>query len=429
MGDIQQIDKNGKILMIEGRWTLVRDETGKPESILAINTDITEKKKLEQQFLRAQRMESIGTLAGGIAHDLNNVLTPILMCVDILKMSRTEKQKEEMLDTIGKSARRGAEMISQVLSFARGVEGKQIKIQALHLIKDIEKIAQDTFPKNIRIESTISPDLWTIIGDPTQLHQILLNLCVNARDAMPEGGKLMIDAENIELDAQYAAMNIEAKAGPHVCIGIEDTGTGISQDIIDKIFDPFFTTKALGHGTGLGLSTSLAIVKSHGGFMRVYSEAGKGARFSIYLPAQTEASGPDLENTIAEFPRGRGETILVVDDEPSIRQVTGQTLEAFGYRVITATDGAEAVATYATHRAEIAAVLMDMMMPIMDGPSAIQVLMKMNPEVKIIAVSGISLNGGIAKVVGGGVKDFLPKPYTSEGLLQALKRILNDSPR
>ena len=261
-----------------------------PDEGLAFAVDLTERKKLEQQFLRAQRMESIGTLAGGIAHDLNNVLGPIMMAISVLKMRFPDAASQQLITIIGTSAERGADMVRQVLSFARGVEGRRMEVQVKHLLADMEKIARDTFPSDIQIRSIIPHDLWTIQGDPTQIHQVLLNLCVNARDAMPRGGALTISAENRALDEHYAALEADAAPGPYVYIQVEDTGTGIPPEVIEKIFDPFFTTKEVGKGTGLGLSTSAAIVKSHGGFMRVYSEPGKGTRFKLYLPAQTEAS-------------------------------------------------------------------------------------------------------------------------------------------
>jgi PAS domain S-box-containing protein len=394
-----------------------------PEEGVAFVLDITERKKLEQQFLRAQRMESVGTLAGGIAHDLNNSLGPILMSLEILKMRFPDPESEELLEIIRSSAQRGADMVRQVLSFARGVEGLRLDVQVKHLIRDIEKIARDTFLKHIEVRTSLPNDLWTVVGDATQLHQVLLNLCVNARDAMPEGGRLTISASNLTIDAHYAGLNAEARPGPYVFLQIEDTGTGIPPEMIEKIFDPFFTTKEVGKGTGLGLSTSMGIIKSHGGFIRVYSELRKGTKFRVYLPAQTGAAAETVDQS-AEMPRGHGELILVVDDESSVREITRQTLEAFGYRVVLASDGAEAVAIYASRQGEIAVLLTDMMMPGIDGPATIQVLRKMNPTLPIIAASGLSDDGQVARAMSLGVKHFLPKPYTAETLLKTLRAVL-----
>jgi PAS domain S-box-containing protein len=426
MGEIQQVTKTGHERIVEGRWTLVRDDTGRPRSILAINTDVTEKRKLEQQFLRAQRMESIGTLAGGIAHDLNNVLAPIMMSIDLLKMDLAPKDRLEILSTIEASSRRGADMVNQVLSFARGVEGRKIEIQVRHLLREVLKIVNETFMKTIVVRNSLPQDLWTLSGDPTQLHQVLLNLCVNARDAMPCGGTLTLSAENLMIDEHYAGLNEEAKPGPHVMIEVEDTGTGIPPETIGKIFDPFFTTKQVGKGTGLGLSSSLAIVRSHGGFLQVYSEPDRGTRFQVYLPALLGARSETLAEAASSLPRGEGQLVLVVDDEASVCQITRQTLEAFGYRVLLASDGAEAVALYAEHRDDIAIVLTDMMMPVMDGLSTIQVLMRMNSQLCIIAASGLNANGRVAEAANAGVKHFLPKPYTAETLLNILHKVLHD---
>ncbi len=427
-GELQHLTKDKGEITIEARWTLIRDNEGNPKSVLAINTDITEKKKIEAQFMRAQRMESIGTLAGGVAHDLNNILTPIMMAIEILQELSTHPQAKNILKTIELSAKRGADIVRQVLSFARGLEGQRIEVQPKHLLKDLENIIKDTFPKDIRMQFSVPNDIWTILGDPTQVHQILLNLCVNARDAMPNGGALTIGVENCALDEQYAAMHIQAKPGCYVKISVTDSGTGIPPDLIDKIFEPFFTTKALNKGTGLGLSTVMAIVKSHDGIVNVYSETGKGTTFNVYLPAMESSTEARKEQTAAaNLPRGSGETVLVVDDEASVLTITKQTLQAFGYRVVTAMDGADALSVYVQHRNEIAVVLTDMMMPVLDGSATIQALMRINPAIKIIAASGLNTNGGEALVASAGVKHFLTKPYTAATLLRTIRTILDKS--
>ncbi|MEO6786395.1 MAG: PAS domain S-box protein [Chthoniobacteraceae bacterium] len=425
-GNMKNKRKDGTLWDEELTITPVKDTEGRITQFIAIKQDITERKKLEQQFLRAQRMESIGTLAGGIAHDLNNVLSPIMMSLEVLRMRFPDPESTELLDVLGTSAQRGADMVRQVLSFARGVEGERMEVQLRHLVKDIVKILNDTLLKNIEIGTHVPNDLWTVTGDATQLHQVLLNLCVNARDAMPGGGTLTLSAKNLMLDANYAGMNIEAAPGPYVVLQIEDTGTGMPPEVMERIFDPFYTTKEFGKGTGLGLSTSMAIVKGHGGFIRVYSEVGRGTGFKVYLPAQTESSPADLAAAEAQMPRGNGELILVVDDEFSVLEITLRTLQAFGYRTIVARDGVEAVATYARQGTEIAAVLTDMMMPVMDGPAMIMVLQRLNPKVRIIAASGLSANENVAKASNLGVKHFLHKPYRAETMLRALKAILSE---
>ncbi|HWN12122.1 MAG TPA: PAS domain S-box protein [Pyrinomonadaceae bacterium] len=423
-GDIRQLRRDGAEIIVESRWTLVRDDQGAPTSILVINTDITEKKGMEAQFLRAQRMESIGTLAGGIAHDLNNVLSPILMAIDMLQLKATDEATKKWLEVLRTNAERGGDMVHQVLSFARGVEGERVALQPKHLIKEIVKILRETLPKSIEINFHLPDDLCIISADATQMHQVLMNLCVNARDAMPEGGSISIKAENTLVDENYARMHIEAKPGRFVLITVSDTGPGMSPEIQSRIFEPFFTTKEMSKGTGLGLSTALTIVKSHGGFMNVYSEVNRGSQFALYLPALDAPGKTEAGAFQADLPVGSGELVLVVDDEESIRAITRGTLETFGYTVLTASDGTEAVGLYADRKNEISVVLTDMMMPFMDGPATIRALQKMNPTIKIIAASGLTAGHKPGEGSLEGVKVFLSKPYTAEKLLKALAEIL-----
>lgn len=423
-GEMHQRRRDGTTIVVESRWTLVRDEKGAPRSILVINTDVTENKRMEAQFLRAQRMESIGTLAGGIAHDLNNVLSPIVMAIDMLQLKATDESSKKWLDVLRANAERGGNMVRQVLSFARGVEGERVALQPKHLIKEIIKILQETLPKSIEITFNIPNDLWIISADATQMHQVLMNLCVNARDAMPEGGSLAIKAENVFVDENYARMHIEAQPGRFVMVSVSDTGPGMSPEVQSRIFEPFFTTKEMTKGTGLGLSTALTIVKSHGGFINVYSELHKGSQFTIYLPALDTPGSVDSAALQTDLPLGHGELILVVDDEESIREITRGTLETFGYTVLTASDGTEALALYADKKNEIAVVLTDMVMPFMDGPATIRALQRMNPNVRIIAASGLGAGQRAGEGALEGVAVFLSKPYTAEKLLKTLAQVL-----
>ncbi len=425
IGELYQVMKDGNEIIVESRWSLIRDNEGKPKSILIINTDITEKKKLESQLLRSQRMESIGTLAGGISHDLNNVLTPIMMASQLLKEKFSDKESQNLLNIIEKSSQRGANLIKQVMSFARGVEGEHTDLQVTHLIYEIKKIAEEIFPRSIEIRTDVSKNLWEISGNATQLHQVLMNLAVNARDAMPDDGILRISAENFFIDENYAQINIDARPGPYIVITVSDTGTGIPRKIIDRIFEPFFTTKEPGKGTGLGLSTVLAIVKSHSGFIRVHSEVGKGTIFKVYLPAIKTVETQKAEEQQRELPSGKGELILVIDDEAQIRESTRMMLETYGYRVVTANDGAEAIALYAQSVEETKVILMDMMMPFMDGPASIRALRKIKPQIKIIAVSGLTERNKLAKAAITHVHAFLPKPYTAERLLETIHEVLS----
>jgi len=422
-GELRQLTRDGKAIIVESRWTLVRDDRGEPKSVLLINTDVTDKRKIEAQFLRAQRMESIGTLASGIAHDFNNLLAPITMSIQLLRARLQDEDCQRLLGMLEASAERGASLVRQVLSFARGVEGQRMTLQPHHLIKEIVKILKDTLPKTIEIEFEANENLSVVAGDATQLHQVLMNFCVNARDAMPNGGKLTIKADNVEIDDNYARMNLEAKAGRFVQISIADSGVGIPTNIINRIFEPFFTTKEHGKGTGLGLSTALGIVRSHGGFINVYSEPGRGTQFRMHLPA-VDAGFKAVEDLTTSPLAGRGELILLVDDEIAIREIAKATLEAYGYRALTAADGTEAVALYAQHKDEIRVVLTDMMMPYMDGLATIRALQKLNPQVKIIASSGLTENAGAFEAGNAGVKTFLSKPYTAGKLLEALAEVL-----
>lgn len=421
------VRKDGSRVSVSLNVTAMLDEEGEITGFLGIVNDITEKKKLEQQFLRAQRIESVGTLAGGIAHDLNNVLTPILMSIELLRLTNKDERTLSILGGVECSARRGADLVRQILTFARGVEGKRSELSAGQLVKDIQQFVQDTFPKNIRCVSSLPDGLPVFLGDSTQLHQILLNLCVNARDAMPDGGVLSISAGRVILDEAAAALQMDAKPGTYATLSVSDTGGGISPEVLDKIFDPFFTTKEIGKGTGLGLSTVLSITKSHGGFVTVTSEPHEETTFTIWLPAVHRAGNCPAPPPAEEqpMPHGRGELILIVDDEEAIRTTTRQTLEALDYRTLVAADGAEAVALYTRHSDEIAVVLTDMMMPVMDGATTIQMLQLINPNVKIIAASGVTHQGSPAKVAEMGVRHFLPKPYNAQTVMTTLQLVLN----
>lgn len=425
LGELRKKSKSGKSIIVDCRWTLMRGERGEPKSVLSIETDITEKKRLETQFLRVQRMESIGTLAGGIAHDLNNVLAPIMMSVDFLSTNLPDEEKEELLQTLRRNVQRGANLVKQVLQFARGVEGQRIDVDPLILVKDIAIIIRDTFPKSIRFELKATGDLWHVLGDPTQLHQVILNLCVNSRDAMPRGGSLSVTLENLVIDDTFAASASGAPAGPYVNIAVADTGHGIPLEIQDRVFEPFFTTKEVGKGTGLGLSSSLAIVKSHRGFINLYSEPGKGAVFKVYIPASATGEATEaVSGKTGGLPRGHGEVVLVVDDEAPIREVTKTMLERFGYKVLLASNGAEAVSLYASNRDIIALVLTDIAMPVLDGAGLISAILQINPGVKIIATSGLSSQADLAGTAAVGVHRFIPKPYSAKSLLEALNELL-----
>lgn len=425
-GDLRQFTKDGREIYVEGNWALVRDNAGQPKQFLLINSDITEKRKLEAQFLRTQRLESIGTLASGIAHDLNNILSPILMGTQMLYMKPLDESTQRLVGVMQMNAQRGADMVKQVLSFAKGVSGDRVLLQPKHLIREIIRISEETFPKSISIQQRLGEELWIIKGDATQLHQVLLNLCVNSRDAMPHGGTLTIAAENQILDELYSEMRKDAAPGPYVAINVTDTGMGIPADIIDRIFDPFFTTKEVGSGTGLGLATVHSIVTSHGGFITVESKIGAGTVFTIYLPASDAFSEEAIVEQIAQPLQGSGELILLVDDETALREITKSALETFGYRVLTAENGATGLSVFVTHQDEISAVITDLMMPVMDGIMVIRALRKLKPQVPIIAASGLFDSTKLAELHELGVTERLGKPYNAEVLLKTIMRVLQE---
>jgi PAS domain S-box-containing protein len=423
-GEMQQVTRSGEKITVESRWTLVRDDDGRPTSRLLVNTDITEKKRVESQLHRAQRMESIGTLAGGIAHDLNNMLAPILMATDLIRGQNPSPAVQPFLDIIHASAERGAAMVRQILSFARGAEGQRVMVQLKHLVRDLEKVLTSTFPKSITVETHLPHDVGVISGDATQLYQVVMNLCVNARDAMPQGGRMTISVENQVLDAAAARLHPSAAPGRYVVLHVADTGTGIPPEILERIFDPFFTTKEVGKGTGLGLSTVVGIVRGHGGFVTIASEVGKGTTFSVYLPATAEETSARTEGAY-KAARGQGELVLVVDDEAPIRQLITSTLEGQGYRVKAACEGNEALKVYAENAQEVRLLLTDMMMPVMDGPATIRALREVAPRLPVLVTSGFVDPAGQTLLTSeGGVQGFLPKPFSAEQLLAAVEKAL-----
>jgi PAS domain S-box-containing protein len=390
--------------------------------VFAVARDITDRRRLEQQLLRAQRIESIGSLAGGIAHDLNNVLAPILMSIDLLRLDLDAADRRDILDTMETSVRRGADMVRHVLSFARGVEGARVTMHVDHLLPDVVATVRHAGRTGVDVQTSSAPDLWMIEGDPAQLHQVLLALCDNACAAMPDGGTLTISMANTTLDAGLDVPHASARPGPYVVLTVEDTGTGIPPHIVPRIFDPFFTTREVGKGTGVGLSAALTSVRAHGGFIDVDSTPGAGSRFRVFLPATPPAPADDAARTPLR-PRGNGELVLVVDDDASVRHLAGRTLTAFGYRVLLASDGAHGLSAYQAHRDEVALVLTDMRMPVMDGPSTIEALRTLDPTVRVVATSGFSADAGTA-----GAARFLAKPYSAEQLLGAVREVL-DTPR
>jgi PAS domain S-box-containing protein len=423
-GELHKTTKTGQQLIIQSRWTLVRDEAGQPRSILSVDTDVTDKQLLAQQFLRAQRLESLGTLASGIAHDLNNVLTPIVGAAQLLPhtLKNLDERNQRLLNMLVDSSKRGSNLVKQILTFARGVDGDRTVLQVRHILTEITSVARQTFPRSIEISLDVaSQELWLISADATQIHQVLMNLFVNARDALPDGGQISVAMENIVINETYAKLHLQPAIGSYIVVTISDTGIGMSKEMLDRIFDPFFTTKET--GTGLGLSTVIGIVKAHGGAINVYSEVGHGSCFKIYLPA-VDRPEAETQPSISKLHDGQKKMVLVVDDEISIRAITQESLQTYNYNVMEASDGVEAIALYAKNHEKIDVVLIDMMMPNLDTPSTIKALRHIEPRVKIVAMSGLASNQEVIK--SSQVTYFLTKPFTTEEMLQTLTNILQD---
>lgn len=430
MGELRMRNRNRQELVVECRQSLIRDDAGRPKARLSINTDITDRKRLEEQFLRSQRMEGIGLLAAGIAHDLNNMLAPILLAAPMLREHVSDPAALSLLGTLEKSAERGANLVRQIVTFAHGTTGEHRSMQVKHLLRDISSVIAGTFPKSIRLEDRIPTELCAIKGNPTQIHQVLLNLCVNARDAMPNGGTLRLRAENRVLSIPAAAAIEGGRPGVFLVLHIEDTGTGIPPEVLAQMWDPFFTTKEPGKGTGLGLATVRGIVENHNGFIDVTTAVGLGSAFRIFLPAAESAETDRLVPVARPLPPGKGELILVVDDERQIREMLMTTLMRNGYRVITAADGAAAAVLFAQRAADIRLVITDLHMPHLDGAMLGRALRRLNPASKLLVMSGLSSSLGDRPAYKPEefADSFLHKPFKPEVLLAKVHDLLHGAP-
>ncbi len=419
-GELAAANRGGNELVIESRWTLLRDESGRPKSILLIDTDITEKKTLEAKFLRSQRLDSIGALAGGIAHDLNNALAPVLMSAELLRGSADPAIREKFLEIISANTQRAADLVRQILSFARGSAEKPGPIELKTLIEEMGRLVKETFPKSVTHAVRFpEEELWTVEGDPTKLHQVLLNLCVNARDAMPQGGRLTLAADNVVLDDATAA-SMGGKSGRYVMLSVGDTGMGIPPEVLPRIFEPFYTTKKGDKGTGLGLATVSAIVKHHAGFMDIRTRPGEGTEFRIYLPVAERAQAAGVKAPEVALPTGDGQTVLVIDDEEALLELTRTILESFGYKVITAQNGIQGIERFRENQADIKLLITDKDMPTLGGTGAIGAITELAPQLPIIITSGD------APPPGSEMPNCrtLQKPYTMEELLMLVAESL-----
>jgi two-component system, cell cycle sensor histidine kinase and response regulator CckA len=434
-GELQLLTKAGKSISVSSRWYLIAAASGAPQSILTIDTNITNYKLLERQFLRAQRLENLGTLASGIAHDLNNILTPIVSITELLplRLKNLDERTQKLLGTLSENSQRGRELVAQILTFARGGDGEHTILQPRHLLAEVLQIVRQTFPRSIEISLQIeNSHLWTLSADCTQLHQVLVNLCVNARDAMPDGGELTIKAENIILHDQYPKLHPDGRGGAYIAITVADTGIGIPLELLEcearhqggRIFEPFFTTKPIGKGTGLGLSTVQTIVNNHQGFVDVSSQVDKGTQFRFYLPAIDQII-PDLVAPNLSSYSGNGELILIVDDEPSIREILSTTIEAHGYQSITASDSHQAIELYTQHHQQIHTILLDYMMPGGNPDLTIATFDSIDPHVRTIIMSGLSAAEIATQHHGTLIQFFLAKPFSTQDLLSALRAETN----
>jgi PAS domain S-box-containing protein len=407
----------------------VRNGDGKISHFVAMKQDITDRKNLEQQLARAQRLESIGLLASGIAHDLNNIFAPIQLSLELLRIKYPTADGKKMIEVIESSVHRGAGIVRQVLTFARGIESERMILQPKYLVKELAQIVAETLPREIRIETQLSGDLQAIEGDSTQLHQVLLNLAINARDAMPHGGTLTLGAENTQVDAVRALRNPPLKPGPHVALTVTDTGTGIPPEVLEHIFEPFYTTKPRGKGTGLGLSTVYGIVRGHGGAVEVATKVNAGTRFTVLLPARDTADArPDSHPPVPETVQGNGRRVLLVDDEEPIRLITMHTLQRHGFIAEVAVDGVEGLEIFRTDPARFSVVITDLMMPRMGGREMARAIRAIAPTLPVIASSGLSEEKADEtpenSLAALRVKTILRKPYTEAELLAALRREL-----
>lgn len=422
-----QVTKSGVKIIVQSRWTMMLDDNRQAKAILVVNTDVTESKEIERRLMRSQRLNSLGALAGGISHDLNNILSPILMGAQLLKMKVQDPDSQTWLNLMENSVNRGADLVKQVLCFSRGTDEGTSLLQLRTTIKEVAKFLGDIFPKNVHIETAVPDDLWLVSGNVTQYYQLLLNLIVNARDAMPNGGRVRIASQNLSADQSYAAAIPGMKEGAYILIAVEDTGVGIPMEIQAKIFEPFFTTKEEGKGTGLGLATVADIVKNRNGVLTIDSELNRGTLFKIYLPAEKSVNEDRAETRKLELPKGHGEGILVIDDEVCICELTKEILDLCGYRCFTANNGAEAITLLGQHRESIRIVLTDTEMPIMDGPATVRVVRQMNSAIKVMGMSGgAHAHSVIAHELKKAADAFIAKPFTAEELLISVTRLLDE---
>jgi len=419
---ISLINNQGTATILQLIVTPIQPAPGESTRYLLIAQDVTQETRLEEQVRLSQKMDAIGTLASGIAHDLNNILAPMLMVPGLLKDKLPAESDQEILALVQQGAQRGANIVKQLLIFSRGLGSERLALQPRHLLKEMMTLMQETFPREIDLHFHAPATLNVLHADPTQIHQVLLNLCVNARDAMPEGGRLSLTAANRLLVAGDPALRRDTSPGAFVLLEVRDSGHGIPPEIKHRIFDPFFTTKPLGKGTGLGLATVLGIVQGHGGFIDVTSEAGQGTTFRVYLPAASDSALPDTPAVADRPPPRPSRTILLVDDERNVRESFRLVLETHGHRILLAVNGRDALTQFVMHQRDISLVLTDVMMPVMNGVALARALRALAPHLPIIAMSGMSEVTQQAELTALGVVELVAKPCSEAALLGAIAR-------
>lgn len=425
--------KDGGVIWVSTNAKPLLDRDGKFAGVEGITRDITrqkeseeQNKKLEEQLRHSQKMEAMGVLAGGIAHDFNNILSAIFGYAE-LAVSNADKGSENIgrFEEILKAADRAKGLVTQILTFSRKVE-PELKLTDLNVVvRQTERMLARTIPKMIRIETKLSPDLWRTYADVDQLTQVLMNLGTNARDAMPEGGRLVFETENVVLDEEYCRRHAEVSPGEFILLTVSDTGQGMDRDTQEHIFDPFFTSKEAGRGTGLGLSIVYGVVKNHNGLVMCYSEVGQGSAFKVYLPAVLTDDEVEVSGRPAAFeaPGGR-ESILLVDDEEAIRQVGWEILTSKGYDVTVAESGEQAVEIFRS-RKPLDLIILDINMPGMGGRKSLEEFFRIDPGMKVIITSGYSLAGPAGDAMKAGAAGFVPKPFTMSDLLKAVRDALD----
>jgi PAS domain S-box-containing protein len=428
--ETRRYTKEGKLIPVSISGAVLRDMDGHPVGSVINLRDISEQKNLEGQLQQAQKMEAVGTLAGGIAHDFNNLLQAIQGYTELLLMRKKEGDSDwRELQEVIRASKRGAELTQQLLTFSRKVESKRKPLDLNQEVGEVRELLERTIPKMIDVEFKLSDNLNMVNADPAQLKQVLMNLAVNAKDAMPEGGKLLIETQSVTLDQEFCRRYAEVKPGDYVLFSISDTGHGMGKETLEHIFDPFYTTKEVGKGTGLGLAIVYGIVKNHEGYITCYSRPEVGTTFRIYLPTIEPETVPVDVSTAPEpegLVRGGNETILLVDDEEFIRELGVDVLGGAGYTVLTAGNGENALELYRQERARIDLVILDLIMPGMGGSKCLEELLKVDPETRVLIASGYSPDGPTKEALDTGAKGFVSKPYDTRQLLQLVRKILDD---